>query len=313
MFESSPILKPALHPALTVFFVILLAGLGFIIGGIAGLFLYLPFFDGGEAELFRALQSPQDHPEIKPALMAAQAGASIGGLILAPLIFLRTQRLPAVDLFRGNNIPFFIFLIAAAIIFFSFGINSLFMEWNQEIVFPEFMKGFEEWARERENEAERQTLALTKMISVTDLLLGIIVIAVLPAIGEEFVFRGIIQNELWRGTKNIHVAIWFAAVLFSAIHLQFFGFIPRMILGAIFGYLYYWSASLWVPVVAHFVNNCVQIIALYLYQNGKLDFDIEAPEAVPVNAVMISAVTTAGLLYYFYSFFKGRKIYPQQL
>lgn len=298
--------RPLLNPALSVFFIILLAGLGFIIGGIGAIFLYLPFFNGSETELMEALQDVENHPEIKPALFAAQVGASLAGLVMAPLIFLRSQRRSARVIFRNNKLPFYIFLMAGLIVIVSFGINSLFMQWNQDLVFPEFLKGFEEWARLREDEATRQTEALTKMDSVMDLFLGILVIGVLPAIGEEFVFRGIIQNELNRGTRNIHVAIWFAAILFSAIHFQFFGFIPRMVLGVMFGYLYSWSGNLWIAIFAHFINNAIQVTALYLYQRGSFEFDIDKPESLPMNIIVISGVLTTGLLYYFYKYFEKR-------
>jgi membrane protease YdiL (CAAX protease family) len=139
------------------------------------------------------------------------------------------------------------------------------------------------------------------------LLIALVIIAVLPAIGEELVFRGLIQNELFRGTKNIHVSIWIAAFLFSAIHIQFFGFVPRLLLGALFGYLYYWSGNLSLAILAHFVNNAVSVVALYLYQHGKFTFDIESPESAPPNVVIVSTLITAGLLFYFYKYFQARK------
>ena len=117
-----------------------------------------------------------------------------------------------------------------------------------------------------------------------------------------------IQNELHKATNNIHVSIWFAAVLFSAIHFQFFGFVPRMLLGALFGYLYYWSGSLMLAILAHFVNNAVSVVALYLYQQGTFSFDVESQESAPLNIVIFSALLTVGLLYYFYKYYQDRKI-----
>jgi uncharacterized protein len=304
MFQNEINTRATLHPALSVFFMILLAGLGFIVGGIAGVFLYLPFFNGTETEMMEVLQDVENNPEAKSVLFAAQAGATLGGLVLAPIIFLRAQRRSIVEIFRRNRLPFYIFLLAGIIVVVSFGLNSFIMEWNQELVFPEYLKSFEDWARARENEAARQTEALTKMDSPLELLIGLLVIAILPAVGEEFVFRGIIQNELYRGTRNAHVAIWFAAILFSAIHFQFFGFIPRMLLGALFGYLYYWSQNLWVPIFAHFINNGAQVIALYFYQRGSFEFDIDKPDTVPLSVLFVSVALTTALLYYFYRHFR---------
>lgn len=305
MLENGLYTSPRVHPALSLFFLLLLAGLGFIIGGIAGIFLYLPFYPGSEPELMEALQNVSDHPELRDALFSAQVGATAGGLILAPLVFLKTQRIPVAVFFRHNRLPFFLFLIAGFAVIASFGVNTLLLKWNQDIVFPEFLRGFEEWAREREDEAAVQTEALTKMNSAADLLLALAVIAILPAIGEEFLFRGIMQNEFYRGTRNMHVSIWATAIIFSAIHLQFFGFLPRLLLGAIFGYLYYWSANLWVAIFAHFVNNGAQIVALYYYQRGAFDFDLEKPESVPANVVVVSVLATGGLLYYLYRYFSS--------
>jgi uncharacterized protein len=296
-----------LHPTISVLLIILLAGTGFVVGGIAGVFASLPFYDGTEADLMLAIQDIEAHPEVRYVLFVAQVGATIGGLLLAPLIFLRTQRQPVSPYFAHNRVPFFIFMVAGLTIIVSFGLNSLFLQWNQNLEFPEFLKGFEEWARAREEEAATQTEILTRMTSTADLLIAILVIAVLPALGEEFVFRGLIQNELHRGTGNIHVSIWIAAIIFSAIHFQFFGFLPRMMLGALFGYLYYWSGNIWVPIFAHFVNNAIQITALYYYQQGAFEFDLENPDAIPARMVILSTALTAGLLYYLYRYFKNYK------
>src|SRR5690606_4911795 len=143
--------------------------------------------------------------------------------------------------------------------------------------------------------------------SAGELMFALVIIAILPAVGEEIVFRGLIQNELLRGTRNVHVAIWVAAILFSTIHFQFYGFVPRLLLGALFGYLYYWSGNLMLAILAHFVNNGVSVVALYLYQQGKFAFDIESQEAAPPQMVIISTILTAGLLYYFYIYYRDRK------
>ena len=89
-------------------------------------------------------------------------------------------------------------------------------------------------------------------------------IAILPAIGEEFLFRGVLQKLFCRLFKSDHLAIWLTAFIFSFFHFQFFGFVPRLILGLIFGYLFYWSGTLWLPVVAHFINNAVPTIQAYI-------------------------------------------------
>ena len=143
-------------------------------------------------------------------------------------------------------------------------------------------------------------------------MLGLVVIAIIPAIGEELVFRGIVQNELLRWTKNAHISIWLAAIVFSTVHLQFYGFLPRVVLGAMFGYLYHWSGNLWLAMFAHFVNNAVQVVALFFYQRGNLQYDVEGTESVPANFIVIGTLLTAGLLYYFYKYFENKKTLTNQ-
>jgi membrane protease YdiL (CAAX protease family) len=120
------------------------------------------------------------------------------------------------------------------------------------------------------------------------------------------VFRGLIQNELKRGTGNPHLAIWVAAILFSAIHMQFFGFVPRVLLGALFGYLYHWSGNLIIPMFAHFFHNGFTLIMLHLYNQGVTELDMESEEAAPWPWVMVGIVSTFALLVYF------RKLYTSK-
>src|SRR5690606_21183338 len=110
---------------------------------------------------------------------------------------------------------------------------------------------------------------------IGELILGILVIGVLAGIGEEYLFRGILQPKLHIYTGNAHAGIWLAAFIFSAIHFQFYGFLPRLMLGALFGYLYYYSGSLVYPIIAHILNNVFTVVAVYLSKLGIVEFDIE--------------------------------------
>jgi hypothetical protein len=165
--------------------------------------------------------------------------------------------------------------------------------------FGQLFPQFEDWARTKEDQLRELTNYLTSFSNVGGLLVGLLVIAVLPAIGEELVFRGLGQRLLQRLTNNHHAGIWVAAFLFSFIHLQFYGFFPRLLLGALFGYIYYWSANLWYPIFAHFVNNGFTLIMLYLYQQDATEMNIEDTEAVPPLTAAIALIATVGLLYFF--------------
>ncbi|MEX1240450.1 MAG: CPBP family intramembrane glutamic endopeptidase [Cyclobacteriaceae bacterium] len=309
MFENQLGTRPEKHPVINLIVILLMVGLGFVIvGPIIGFFIALPFYEGGVVRLGEAIQHPLDNPDIKIPLYIIQGCATFIGLIVAPAVFLMREQRSLADFFRQKGLAWIPVLVTAALVIIFMAVNSIFIEWNASFDFPEFAREFETWAREREETATELTEFLTSFASSGEMILALIIIAVLPAIGEEIVFRGLIQNELYRGTKNIHVSIWFAAILFSAIHFQFFGFVPRLLLGALFGYLYYWSGNLMLAILAHFVNNGVSVVALYMYQKGTFEFDLESQESAPPNVVIMSAVLTAGLLYYFYKYYQDRKI-----
>ena len=308
MFEDQLGARPEKHPVINLIIILLMVGLGFVIvGPIIGFFFALPFYDGGMLALAEAIQQPIENPDIKIPLYIIQGFATFVGLIIAPAIYLTREQKSLGDLLNARGIGWVPAILTTFLVIIFMAVNSVFIEWNAGFDFPEFANEFERWAREREDTAAELTTFLTNFGSGGELLFAIVIIAILPAIGEEIVFRGLIQNELNRATGNIHVSIWFAAILFSAIHFQFFGFVPRLLLGALFGYLYYWSGSLMLAILAHFVNNAVSVTALYLYQEGQFTFDVESQESAPLNVVILSGILTVGLLYYFYKYYQDRK------
>jgi len=131
--------------------------------------------------------------------------------------------------------------------------------WNQGLQLPESLKSIEDWMINTEKDAEVATNTLLNTDSWGGFAMNIIIIAIMAGIGEELMFRGVIQKILIGWTKNIHLGILYTAIIFSAIHFQFYGFVPRMILGMVLGYLYIWSKSLWVPVIAHAINNALTV------------------------------------------------------
>ena len=308
MFENQLGTRPQKHPVINLIIILLMVGLGFVIvGPIIGFFFALPFYDGSMVELAEAVQRPLENPDIKIPLYIIQGFATFVGLVVAPAVYLTREQKSLGNLLNGRGLDLIPALVTVFVVVIFMAVNSIFIEWNAELDFPKFADEFENWARQREDTAAELTQFLTDFSSIGELLFALMIIAILPAIGEEIVFRGLIQNELYRGTKNIHVSIWFAAILFSAIHFQFFGFVPRLLLGALFGYLYYWSGSLMLAILAHFVNNAVSVIALYLYQEGQFTFDVESQESAPLNIVIMSGALTVGLLYYFYKYYQDRK------
>lgn len=157
-------------------------------------------------------------------------------------------------------------------------ISTPFISWvievNANMVLPEFMSGVEDWMRTSEHQAENLTKAFLTFDGIGSLFYLLIIVAVVPAIGEELLFRGVLQKIFISWTKNPHVGIWITAILFSGLHMQFFGFFPRLLLGLLFGYIFYWSKSLWLPIMGHFINNGSVVIASYFYPDSMKNDDI---------------------------------------
>jgi membrane protease YdiL (CAAX protease family) len=168
---------------------------------------------------------------------------------------------------------------------------------NNQIVMPEALKSLELWMRNMEKSVTISTQSLLNITGIDQLALNILLIAVLPALCEELFFRGIVQKVLSE-RKHFYLAIWLTAILFSAIHMQFYGFFPRMLLGALFGYLLLWSGSIWLPIFAHFINNAVVVVFYYLRFNNFVLVDLDSIGSGDSWWLgMISGITTAGVVY----------------
>ena len=156
-----------------------------------------------------------------------------------------------------------------------------------------------EWMHTQEDVSAETIQRILQMNGIIPLLFNLFLIALIPAIGEELLFRGLFQNLIERGTKKAHLAVWIAAGLFSLIHFQFEGFLPRMFLGAILGYSYLWTRNLWVPMILHFLNNALPILSLYLIGDDLSASDPSSSEAISLYLVIGSLIVGAAIAYYF--------------
>jgi membrane protease YdiL (CAAX protease family) len=162
---------------------------------------------------------------------------------------------------------------------------------NKAIRLPAFTEPVENWMQSMEANAEYLTDILLSHSDWVSVLMNLFVIALMAAITEEFLFRGALQRLVGKWMANPHVVIWVVAVLFSAFHLQFYGFIPRLLLGAYFGYLLYWSGNIWIPVWAHFVNNAVAVIGSSNEKlKGNVFFSGEMPDSGMIFYAMVALV-----------------------
>jgi membrane protease YdiL (CAAX protease family) len=187
-------------------------------------------------------------------------------------------------------------LFVCAVILFS----GPMIEWlslvNQQLSLPSWMSSLEKWMRASEDQATEITKAFLSTKSIGGLLGNLVIVAVLPAIGEELLFRGLLQKLIQKMTGNSHAAIWITAILFSALHLQFFGFLPRLLLGALFGYLLYWTGNLWLPIIAHFVNNAAGVIIYFVTREGLEPDQPDAP--IFTSSVFLYAVVSAVIVWF---------------
>jgi membrane protease YdiL (CAAX protease family) len=291
------------HAVFNALLLLFLAIFGFIIvGPIIGLLFAIPFYPGSISDIANSILNPMNDPNGKQVLYFMQAGATFG-MFLIPALYVKVKMHLPLNTFISKKLSLVGMLIAGVITITFMGVNSIVIEWNANLHLPEFMSAFENWAVEKEKLAEQMTNFLATFDSGFQFIAALIIMAALPAIAEEFAFRGLVQNRLSKGFNNPHLAIWISAFLFSAIHMQFFGFVPRMLLGALFGYLYLWSGNLLVPIFAHFVNNGFTLSMMYFYNEELVTYDIQNSEAPTLSTVLIFAIITFTLLYYF------RKLY----
>jgi len=147
---------------------------------------------------------------------------------------------------------------------------------NQSLSLPESLKSIEDWMRQTEDAAEDMTKLLLEVTTLRGLMFNVFMIAIIPAIGEEFIFRGALQRIFHQWTGRVHVAVILSAILFSAMHMQFYGFLPRLLLGMLLGYMFVMTRNIWIPVFAHFFNNAAAVILYYMAHNKLINFELES-------------------------------------
>lgn len=268
------------------------------IGPFIGILAALPFMEGDLTTLADRITNPSAYPDFRVPMYVIQGVSAFVGLILAPYIYLKIRREEPVRQFLSSHKSALSYVLTILVVISFMGFNSYIIEWNAGAHLPDAWSDLEDWAREREEQALQITEYLTSVTTVPMFILAFFVIAVIPGIGEELVFRGVFQKKIQDAGLNGHAAIWLGAILFSAIHIQFFGFFPRMFLGALFGYLYWWSGDLKVPMLAHFANNAVTLIMVF---QGAEEEDVES---LPLVTGIIMTIITGALLFFLYNHWK---------
>ena len=230
-----------------------------------------------------------------------QGLSSIMIFVVPPIVYYyitrKEDQLEALGL-RSPAEPTWIILIGVVLMFVSLPVTNQLARWNEGMTFPPAFEKLEDYLKMLE---ETATAATEKMLDVDTfggLLLNLLIIALIPAVGEELTFRGVLQQGLMR-KMNPHVAIVISAAIFSFIHFQFFGFLPRLFLGLLLGYMFYITGSLWTSILMHFVNNGTVVVLYYLNNKGTISMDVEHFGEAPNSwMVTISAVVTVLLTFW---------------
>lgn len=198
-------------------------------------------------------------------------------------------------------------LLAVIILFASMPFISLITQVNQQLILPEWLNGLESWMQNLEKSAQETTNLLLAGTSIWDYLGNLLFIGVFAAVAEEFFFRGVMQPLLVKLFKNKHVGVWMTAFIFSLMHLQFYGFLPRVILGVLLGYLFVYSRNLWIPIIIHFLNNALVVtFSFFLKENTTYQY-IENPPIT--SAFLLIGLISLGLLVYLFRLFQAKAEY----
>jgi membrane protease YdiL (CAAX protease family) len=279
-----------------------------LISAILGILLARPIFRMNMAEIYQVLSNPDaDNLGLVKYFQIIQ---SIFLFLVPALIaaWLFSEHLP--QYLQANKKPgaISLLLVMLTLILAIPFLNALAL-FNSEMVLPQWMHSLEVRIKSMEETAGRLTgLFLTGGDGFT-LALNMFMIAVLPALGEEFLFRGVIQRLLTEWTANKHVGVWMAAFIFSFIHFQFYGFLPRFLLGLYFGYLLVWSSCIWVPVTGHFINNGVAVLYYHFSTKpmGETNMDKLGTSKEYNYVLYLSIISTALLLIFTYMKEKEKK------
>jgi len=263
------------HPFMKLMLTIFLMGSSYLIIFFITALLAIPLFDvtfSGVINFFRIGDYTEQTGMVSFFQITYSAGLFLIPALLAGFL-IQGQTLEYLSAKKSLAIfttVLIILLMIAAIPFI-----NLLVELNMNLSLPERISGLEERIRKAEMEAEEMMNIFLSVTSFRGFLVNLLMISIIPAIGEELLFRGVFQRLLTEWLRNHHVAIIITAALFSFMHFQFLGFLPRLFLGILFGYLMVWTGTVWAPVLAHFVNNTLAVVFFYLYHRGLIHYNLD--------------------------------------
>jgi len=248
-----------MSPPVKILLLVLLISVLLLISSILAVLLAFPIFGLGMDDMVQILTYPD----------SSNIGVVKFFQIVESVFIFLVPALLAAWLFSENTVNYLradarpsgiTLLLVLCSLGMSIPIMNVLSNFNSGMDLPVWLDSIERRIRVMEESAGRLTELFLAGHHTRDLVLNMIMIAILPALGEELLFRGLFQRLFVEWTRNNHLGIWIAAFVFSFIHFQFYGFLPRFLLGLYFGYLLLWSGSIWVPVTGHFINNGLAVI-----------------------------------------------------
>jgi membrane protease YdiL (CAAX protease family) len=261
-------------------------------------FIYFILISAGCLILFTAIAGiitiVSNANALAPSMILINQSITVLGTFILPALWFGYARRESLTSFFQLSIrfnPAYLWWLLLWIV--SIPLLSYIIRWNAHISLPQSFSTVENIMRTMEQAAENITKILLSQNTPVGITLNLIVVALLAAIGEELFFRGVILRLLVEWWKKKHIAVWTSAIIFSALHFQFFGFVPRMLLGVMLGYACIYSGSLIVPMFLHFVNNAFAVL-LYSSNNPVLNSEVETP--IPMTWVAISAFATIAVI-----------------
>lgn len=208
-------------------------------------------------------------------LRISQISSQLLTFVFPPLLYVFLVKAKPMKSLGFNKSSIYFFIISFVMVYAIMPLNSIFAEWNANLRLPESMSAIEEMMKSLQEQATRVTETMLNVNNIGGLIINLIMIAGLAAIGEELLFRSLLQPFLIKICKNAHIGIIITSAIFSFIHFEFYGFIPRLVMGMLLGYMFYFSRSIWVPMLMHFANNATAVIIYYLNNKEITDIDVD--------------------------------------
>ena len=266
-----------------IFLLAALVVIGLIVGSVIGL-LY-------------AIISGNDIMSLN-SLRFMQISSQIFTFVLPPILYaMLVKERPFKSLgFSKSTILWLI--LGVAMMYTILPLNSIFTEWNANIKFPESLASFEKLMQDLQENATEIMMRFINVDTIGGLILNLFMIAVLAALGEELLFRSVIQTSLIRICKNAHIGIFIASAIFSLFHMEFYGLLPRLVLGLLMGYMYYYSRSIWIPMAMHFANNGTIVFLYYLNNIGAINIDVESFGETNIFVLILSIIAMVALFWF---------------